>query len=158
MPHGGSWIIAQRSWATVNYFTHSNTPNGEKSLSRTVFRLLFALDAVLGGVGKRMVPHRDIARKDSDGYYWITGRTKTVINVGAIKVFPSELEGILLSDAAVKEAHVYAVKDGRFGEVPHLQYVNRSLSVFKAVRQIQIVAHLAETQTGKIKRYEPKGT
>ncbi len=116
----------------------------------------------------------DIARKDSDGYYWITGRTKTVINVGAIKVFPSELESILLSDPAVKEAHVYAVKDGRFGEVPHakvvlqpgsdrtqkelLQYVNRSLSVFKAVRQIQIVAHLAKTQTGKIKRYESQGT
>ena len=115
----------------------------------------------------------DIARKDSDGYYWITGRTKTVINVGAIKVFPSELENILLSDAAVKEAHVYAAKDSRFGEVPHakvvlqpgsdrtrkelLQYVNRSLSVFKAVRQIEIVAHLAKTQTGKIKRYESKG-
>jgi long-chain acyl-CoA synthetase len=116
----------------------------------------------------------DIARKDTDGYYWMTGRTKTMINVGAVKVFPSELENILLSDGAVKEAHVYAAEDARFGEVPHakvvlqpgsartqkelLQYVNRSLSVFKAVRQIEIVTHLAKTQTGKIKRYEPTKT
>ncbi len=112
----------------------------------------------------------DIARKDADGYYWMTGRAKTLINVGAVKVFPSELESILLSDAEVKEAHVYAAKDARLGEVPHakvvlrsgsgrtqkdlLQYVNRSLSVFKAVRRIEIVNHLHKTQTGKIKRYE----
>ena len=113
----------------------------------------------------------DIARKDADGYYWMTGRVKTIINVGAVKVFPRELEDILLSDAEVKEAHVYAAKDARFGEVPHakvvlqpgsrrtqkelLQYVNRSLSVFKAVRQIEIVNHLSKTQTGKMIRYEP---
>jgi acyl-CoA synthetase (AMP-forming)/AMP-acid ligase II len=114
----------------------------------------------------------DIARKDAEGYYWLTGRLKTMINVGAVKVFPSELKSILLSHAEVKEAHVYAEEDARFGEVPHakvvlqpgsgrtqkelLQYVNRSLSVFKAVRQIEIVTHLAKTPTGKIKRYEPK--
>ena len=112
----------------------------------------------------------DIARKDADGYYWMTGRAKTLINVGAVKVFPSEIESVLLSDGEVTEAHVYAAKDARFGEVPHarvvlrpgsgrtqkelLQYVNRSLSVFKAVRQIEIVNHLHKTQTGKIKRYE----
>ena len=112
----------------------------------------------------------DLARKDADGYYWMTGRAKTLINVGAVKVFPSELENILLSDMEVKEAHVYAAQDARFGEVPHakvvlrpgsartqkelLQHVNRSLSVFKAVRQIEIVNHLHKTQTGKIKRYD----
>ena len=112
----------------------------------------------------------DIARRDADGYYWMAGRSKTLINVGAVKVFPGELENILLSDAAVKEAQVYAAQDARFGEVPHakvvlhpgsartqkelLHHVNRSLSVFKAVRQIEIVNHLAKTQTGKIKRHD----
>ena len=116
----------------------------------------------------------DIARKDADGYYWMTGRAKTLINVGAVKIFPGELESILLADAEVKEAHVYAVKDARFGEVPHakvvlqpgsgrthkelLQHVNRSLSVFKAVRKIEIVNDLHKTQTGKIKRYESTET
>lgn len=112
----------------------------------------------------------DIARKDADGYYWITGRTKTMINVGAVKVFPSELEEILLSHEAIKEAHVFPVDDARFGEVPHarvilragstgteqelLRYANRNLSVFKALRRIEIVDHISKTQTGKIKRYE----
>ena len=94
-----------------------------------------------------------------------------MINVGAVKVFPSEIEEILLSDGAVREAYVYAAKDPRFGEVPHarvvlhrgeirtqkelLQRVNRSLSVFKAVRRIEIVDHLSKTFTGKLQRYEP---
>lgn len=112
----------------------------------------------------------DIARKDADGYYWMTGRTKTMINVGAVKVFPSELEEILLSHASVKETRVFAAADARFGEVPHakvvlqsgstqseqelLRYVNRNLSVFKALRRIEIVDHITKTPTGKIKRYE----
>jgi acyl-coenzyme A synthetase/AMP-(fatty) acid ligase len=116
----------------------------------------------------------DIAYKDDDGYYWITGRVKTVINVGAVKVFPSELEDILLSDSDVREAYVYAAEDARLGEVPHakvvlrtgsprtqkelLQHVNRSVSVFKAVRRIEIVSDLAKTQNGKIKRYESTET
>ena len=113
----------------------------------------------------------DLAREDADGFFWITGRAKTMINVGAVKVFPSEIEEILLSDRAVREAYVYAAKDPRFGEVPHarvvlhrgeirtqkelLQRVNRSLSVFKAVRRIEIVDHLSKTFTGKLQRYEP---
>jgi acyl-coenzyme A synthetase/AMP-(fatty) acid ligase len=104
----------------------------------------------------------------------MTGRIKNMINVGAVKVFPTELESILLSHADVKEAHVYAAQDARFGEVPHakvvlqpgsrrtqkelLQWVNRSLSVFKAVRQLEIVEHFSKTPTGKIKRYEPLET
>ncbi len=112
----------------------------------------------------------DIARKDADGYYWMTGRTKAMINVGAVKVFPSELEEILVSHEAIKEAYVFPVDDARFGEVPHakvilqrgsarteqelLRYANRKLSVFKALRGIQVVDQITKTQTGKIKRYE----
>ena len=112
----------------------------------------------------------DLAQRDTDGFFWITGRAKTMINVGAVKVFPGEIEDILLADSAVREAYVYAAKDARFGEVPHakvvlqsgsirtqkdlLQHVNRSLSVFKAVRRIEIVSELAKTPTGKLKRHE----
>jgi acyl carrier protein len=41
-----------------------------------------------------------------------------------------------------------AALGGTQKELP--QYVNRSLSVFKTVRPIEIVPHLAKTQTGKI--------
>lgn len=113
----------------------------------------------------------DIARKDADGYYWMTGRTKTMINVGAVKVFPDEIEKVLMSHAEVAEALVYASPDARFGEVPHakvvlrpgstlnarelLRYANRDLNVFKSLRNVEVVGEFSKTFTGKLKRYEP---
>lgn len=114
----------------------------------------------------------DVARRDLDGCYWITGRTKTIINVGAVKVFPHELESILLAHSQVKEAFVYANPDARFGEVPQakvvlhagsrlrarelMRYANKNLGVFKALRRLDIVHEIIKTPTGKIKRYEPQ--
>ena len=110
----------------------------------------------------------DLGRRDQDGYYWIAGRTKTVINVGAVKVFPDEIEELLLSHPEIDEAFVFGAPDSRFGEAPHakvklapgsnrthkelLQFANRQLSVFKALRQIELVDAIPKTVTGKIKR------
>ncbi|HZD41271.1 MAG TPA: class I adenylate-forming enzyme family protein, partial [Terriglobales bacterium] len=57
----------------------------------------------------------DLARRDEDGTYWITGRIKEVINVGGLKVFPAEIEALLLRHPEVDEALVYGVPDARFG-------------------------------------------
>lgn len=108
----------------------------------------------------------DLARIDAEGNYWIVGRSKYVINVGGSKVFPWEIEDILLSHPAVEEALVFAVADRRFGEVPHakvklrrsescaegelLRHANSRLSVLKALRRIEFVSALARTSTGKI--------
>jgi len=116
----------------------------------------------------------DVARKDADGYYWIVGRTKAMINVGAVKVFPDELERLLLAHPRVKEAFVYAAPDARFGEVPCAQIVlypgpaitsrelardvNRDLDVFKTLRKIDIVTAIPKTPAGKIKRAQDAGT
>lgn len=115
-------------------------------------------------------PTGDLARRDEDGYYWMTGRTKTIINVGGVKVFPDEIENLILSHPAVKEAVVYAGPDVRFGEAPHakvmlhngsmcserdlLHYVNRQLSLFKALRRVEVVKAISKTTTGKIRRFE----
>jgi len=111
----------------------------------------------------------DLARRDSDGYYWIVGRIKDVINVGGVKVFPREIEEALASHPAVEEAHVYRVAEPRFGEVPHakvklregypcderelMRYVNDRLSVFKSIRRVEFVDALPKTVTGKLKRH-----
>ena len=110
----------------------------------------------------------DVARRDADGYYWIVGRTKEVINVGGVKVFPQELEEILLSHPAVEEAVVYGVAEGRFGEVPHakvklragatctereiMRHVNEKVSLFKSLRGVELVAEIPKTVTGKPRR------
>jgi acyl-coenzyme A synthetase/AMP-(fatty) acid ligase len=110
----------------------------------------------------------DLARRDNDGYYWIVGRIKEMINVGGLKVIPTELEDVLLSHPDVEEALVFGVTDARFGEVPHakiklvagsliqtneiLRYVKGRVAFYKSPRAIEIVDQLPKTETGKIKR------
>jgi long-chain acyl-CoA synthetase len=110
----------------------------------------------------------DLARRDADGYYCIVGRVKDLINVGGVKVFPSEIEDVLLSHPAVEEAVVFSVPEARFGEVPHgkvklragiectakeiLQFANKKLSVFKTLRAVEFVDEISKTVTGKPRR------
>ncbi|MGE5818671.1 MAG: class I adenylate-forming enzyme family protein [Deltaproteobacteria bacterium] len=110
----------------------------------------------------------DIARRDADGYYWIIGRTKEVINVGGFKVFPYEVEAVLLSHPEVEEAMVFGAPEARFGEVARarvklneiakcterelLRYANERLSVFEALRSVEFVEEIPKTVTGKPRR------
>lgn len=110
----------------------------------------------------------DLARRDKDGYYWIIGRIKDMINVGGLKVTPTEIEDVLLSHPKVEEAFVFGVADARFGEVPHakiklvagsrakdteiLRYIRDRVAFYKSPRAIEIVDQLPKTATGKITR------
>ena len=115
------------------------------------------------------LPTGDIARRDEDGYYWIVGRLKEVINVGGAKVFPHEVEEILSRHPDVEDCVVFGAADQRFGEVPHakvkpradaapsaiglLRFVNDRVSVFKSLRKLEFVDHIEKTATGKPKRW-----
>jgi acetyl-CoA synthetase len=48
----------------------------------------------------------DGCRRDSDGYYWITGRVDDVINVSGHRMGTAEVESALVAHAAVSEAAV----------------------------------------------------
>ena len=48
----------------------------------------------------------DGARRDEDGYYWITGRVDDVINVSGHRMGTAEVESALVSHKAVSEAAV----------------------------------------------------
>ena len=115
------------------------------------------------------LPTGDIARRDEDGYYWIIGRIKEIINVGGTKVFASELEELISRHPAVEDCVVFGVADPRFGEVPSakvklrdmsasaendlLRFVNDRVSVFKSLRKLEFVDHIEKTATGKPKRW-----
>ena len=113
------------------------------------------------------LPTGDIARRDEDGYYWIVGRIKEVINVGGTKVFANEIEEILLRHPLVDDCVVFGAPDPRFGEVPNakvklrhevaetdlLSFVNDRVSVFKSIRKLEIVDRIEKTATGKPKRW-----
>jgi long-chain acyl-CoA synthetase len=60
----------------------------------------------------------DFARIDDDGFVWIEGRVGDVINRGGNKVFPGQVEEVLLLSPGVSEAAVVGLPDERLGEVP----------------------------------------
>ena len=60
----------------------------------------------------------DVAVIDDDGYIRIADRLKDMIAVGGFKVYPSEVERVLYTHAAVKEALVLGIADARMGERP----------------------------------------
>ena len=110
----------------------------------------------------------DVVKRDSDGYYWIVGRIKEMINVGGLKVIPGEIEDVLLGHPQIDEAVVFGAADPRFGEVPHAKiklvpgsrvdeasirrYVRERLAFYKSPRAIEFVDQLPRTASGKIKR------
>ena len=60
----------------------------------------------------------DVATIDEAGYVRIVDRIKDMIAVGGFKVFPSQVEAVLLQHPAVKEALVIGVPDPYRGESP----------------------------------------
>jgi len=58
----------------------------------------------------------DGARRDSSGYFWITGRIDDVINVSGHRLSTAEIESALVAHSAVAEAAVIAVDDEMSGQ------------------------------------------
>lgn len=68
--------------------------------------------------GQRWLRTGDVAVMEADGYFRIVDRIKDMIAVGGFKVFPSQVEHVLLEHPAVKEALVIGMPDDRLGEKP----------------------------------------
>ncbi|MCU1671433.1 MAG: AMP-binding enzyme family protein [Blastococcus sp.] len=59
----------------------------------------------------------DLGNLDERGYLRVVGRTKEVIIRGGMKVYPREIENLLFTHEAVRQASVVGVPDPRLGEV-----------------------------------------
>ena len=113
----------------------------------------------------------DGARRDADGYYWITGRIDDVINVSGHRIGTAEVESALVGDAAVAEAAVvgfphevkgqgiYAYVTLKQGEEPSddlkvrlCDAVRTDIGRFAAPDAIQWAPGLPKTRSGKIMR------
>jgi len=60
----------------------------------------------------------DIAVMDDDGYAYIVDRKKDMINVGGEKVFPSEVEDMMLVHPKIKDLVIVGIPDELKGEAP----------------------------------------
>jgi long-chain acyl-CoA synthetase len=112
----------------------------------------------------------DIGVADNDGYLYIQGRTKEIINVGGFKFFLREVEALLESHPAVKECRVFPYRDKRSGEVPYAEvviaesvknsitekelkdYCLQRLALYKVPGKIMFVDKLPRTASGKLVR------
>ena len=108
---------------------------------------------------------------EKDGYIFLTGRLKEIINVGGKKVSPVEIERICMEVNDVQEAVCVGIDDpaGITGEAIKLYLVVRDQSCFdldmlKKVLSVQLesykIPHIFEyidsvpkTENGKPKRY-----
>ena len=60
----------------------------------------------------------DLGYLDADGYLFLAGRSDDVINRGGEKIYPREIEEVLLAQPGVRSAAVVGVPDDVLGERP----------------------------------------
>lgn len=116
--------------------------------------------------GHRYIVPGDWARANGDGTIELLGRLSAVVNTGGEKVFPAEVEEVLLAHPDVADAVVFGLPDPRFGEVVSamvapaegrtvdvaelLAFVGERLAGFKKPRHVVVRPSLERTPTGKV--------
>lgn len=65
----------------------------------------------------------DTGHLDREGFLFIEGRTKDIINFSGMKIFPYEVEEVLLGCPGISDVRVYAFPMEGFGEVPSADVV-----------------------------------
>jgi acetyl-CoA synthetase/medium-chain acyl-CoA synthetase len=115
----------------------------------------------------------DRAQLDDEGYFWFVGRADDVISSGAYRIGPFEVESALLEHPAVLESAVVGSPDADRGNVvkafvvlragyepgaalvAELQnHCKRVTAPYKYPREIEFIAELPKTRSGKIRRVE----
>ena len=114
----------------------------------------------------------DGARRDADGYFWITGRVDDVINVSGHRIGSAEVEAAFGHHAAVSESAVIGIPDDLKGQSlaafvvvrggaaaasPDLpaelaRHVGQQLGRYAAPDLVVVVSELPKTRSGKVMR------
>ncbi len=114
----------------------------------------------------------DVARMDEEGWFYLVDRKKDMIIASGYKVWPREVEDVLYQHPAVRESGVIGVPDAYRGETvvayvalksgfegkvtPEelIEFCKQRMANYKYPRQIEIMAELPKTPTGKFLRRE----
>jgi acetyl-CoA synthetase len=113
----------------------------------------------------------DLAKRDTDGYYWFVGRADDVIKSAGHLIGPFEVESALMEHPAVAEAGVIGKPDPMVGEVVKafvslkagiaesealrmelLGHARKRLGAAVAPKEIAFLPSLPRTRSGKIMR------
>jgi acyl-CoA synthetase (AMP-forming)/AMP-acid ligase II len=118
--------------------------------------------------GRRWFRTGDQGALDGEGYLYLTGRLKEIINRGGEKVSPLEVDGILMEHPAVAQVVTFAIPHDRLGEEVGAAVVLRDghdadeaairsfaaarLAAFKVPRRVVILPEIPKGATGKLQR------
>ena len=110
----------------------------------------------------------DLGSKDEDGYIFLTGRIKEMINRGGEKIAPIDIEAALLSNPKVLEAAAFGEAHIMYGESVHAavilrpgmqatedelkEYARARLSAFEVPERIHITTNFPRTAKGSTDR------
>ncbi len=110
----------------------------------------------------------DLGRLDPEGFLFITGRLKEMINRGGEKILPQEVDDVLRAHPAIADAAAFAVAHRTLGEevaaavvlrkgaaveeTELRQFAAARLAPFKVPRRIVFVEQVPRTATGKPRR------
>jgi long-chain acyl-CoA synthetase len=117
----------------------------------------------------------DVAIMDEQGWFYLVDRKKDMIIASGFKVWPREVEDVLYQHPAVREAAVIGVPDpyrgetvkafvalkqeydGKVAETELIQFCKERMAAYKYPRELEFVAEIPKTATGKFMRRELRG-
>lgn len=110
----------------------------------------------------------DVGFMDKAGWFYLVDRKKDMISASGFKVWPREIEDVLYSHPAIREAAVVGAPDAyrgetvkafvslKAGEITNaddlIAYCRTRLATYKSPRVVEILDELPKTVTGKIMR------
>lgn len=118
--------------------------------------------------GKSFFRTGDIAYRDTNGFFYMVDRVKRMINVSGFKVWPAEVETLMLHNPLIAEACVIGGQDDRKGEyvkafvVPRakpdtavdaaqiIAWCRTEMAAYKCPREIIFVDTLPKSGSGKV--------
>jgi long-chain acyl-CoA synthetase len=112
----------------------------------------------------------DIAIKDEDGFFFIVDRTKDMISRGGMKIYPREVEELMIKHEAVSLVAVIGIPHEEMGEdikafvvlkpgktvekAELIAWTKERIAHYKYPRHIEFISALPMNATGKILKRE----
>ena len=112
----------------------------------------------------------DLAMKDEEGFYHITGRIKDMIIRGGENIYPREIENFIYRMPEVSMVEVVGVPDAHYGEIVVAfiilkegaalteeqvrDYCSLQMAKFKVPKHVFFVADYPKTGSGKVQKYK----
>ncbi len=112
----------------------------------------------------------DVGKMDEDGWFYLVDRKKDMIVASGFKVWPRDVEDVIYRHPAVKETAVVGVQDPYRGETVKafvalkggmegtvtpeeiISFCKSRMAAYKYPRQVEFVAEIPKTLTGKFLR------